>query len=118
MPVVNVQLRGGSLAHALEAAASRSYCPYTLCPSGAVLRLSDGGSVAGSSIENAAYNPSITPAIYALDRLRFRQEAVRITRIDLGELPGGKVSQAGVTRLLAEVVAPEAQVAVTHLEGS
>lgn len=39
----------------------QAYAPYTSCPSGVTIVTRDGRSFSGSSIESAAYNPSLGP---------------------------------------------------------
>jgi cytidine deaminase len=88
-------------------AASRSYSPYTGSFSGVALRLSDGAILAGSYMENAAYNPSLPPVIAAIDRLRFKGASYAdISEAALAELEGAKISQEGITRLVLQSIAP------------
>ncbi|MEW5300858.1 MAG: hypothetical protein WDW36_003757 [Sanguina aurantia] len=42
-------------------AATVAYAPYTSCPSGVTIVTRDGRQFSGSSIESAAYNPSLGP---------------------------------------------------------
>lgn len=39
----------------------QAYAPYTSCPSGVTIVTRDGQQFSGSSIESAAYNPSLGP---------------------------------------------------------
>jgi len=58
-----------TLAEAAVAAANRSYCPYTHKAAGVAFRTQDGSIHSGWSIENAAFNPTLSPlhnAIVAL----------------------------------------------------
>lgn len=52
---------GATLAEAAVAAANRSYCPYSHNAAGVALRTSDGCVHSGWSVENAAYNPTLSP---------------------------------------------------------
>jgi len=56
------------LANAALEAANRSYAPYSKCPSGVVLK-TKAGIFSGSYIENAAFNPSLSPLHSALINL-------------------------------------------------
>jgi cytidine deaminase len=95
------------IAEAALQAASRSYSPYTQSHSGVAFRLKDGTIVAGSYIENAAYNPSLPPVIAAIDRLRFSgRQYSDISEAQLVELEGAKISQEGMTRLVLHGIAP------------
>jgi len=97
-------------------AASRSYSPYTASYSGAAFRLKDGKILAGSYVENAAYNPSLPPIIAAIDRLRFSGASYAdISEAALAELEGAKISQEGVTRLILQSIAPGVQLRVVKL---
>jgi len=50
-----------SVEHVALEAANQSYCPYSGCPSGVALEMSDGSVYAGAYAENAAFNPSLQP---------------------------------------------------------
>ncbi len=49
-----------------EAAAQRAWSPYTNSHSGVALSFSSGATVAGSYLESAAFNPSLSPLLVAL----------------------------------------------------
>ena len=57
---------------ALQAAA-QSYAPYSKNLAGVALQLTDGTIAAGSYLENAAFNPTLSPLQTALVRLRLRR---------------------------------------------
>ena len=97
----------GPAAQAALRAASRSYAPYTHSHSGVAFRLKDGTIVAGSYVENAAYNPSLPPVIAAIDRLRFSGRGYSdISEAALVELEGAKIIQEESTRLVLHWIAP------------
>jgi cytidine deaminase len=52
---------GDDLVFAALKAANKSYAPYTQTPSGVAFRTSDGAIFSGAYIENAAFNPSLSP---------------------------------------------------------
>jgi cytidine deaminase len=56
------------LANAALEAANKSYAPYSKCPSGVALK-TKAGIFTGSYIENAAFNPSLSPLHSALINL-------------------------------------------------
>ncbi|MEO5923167.1 MAG: cytidine deaminase [Bryobacteraceae bacterium] len=80
---------------ALEAA-RRSYAPYTSSYSGVALLTSDGRTVTGSYIENAAFNPSLSPAHTALAGLGGSPASVK--RVVLVEVEAAKISQESFVR--------------------
>jgi len=49
--------------------ANNSYAPYSSCPSGIAIQLKNGAVVGGFYIENAAFNPSVSPMLSALVHL-------------------------------------------------
>jgi cytidine deaminase len=106
---------------AVEAAA-RSYSPYTKCPSGVALRAAGGAIVAGSYIENAAYNPSLSPLLAALNLARFRGIAwdgvneVVLVELQRAVAGSGAISQEQHCRLLAEKLLPKARLQVVRCE--
>jgi cytidine deaminase len=55
-----------SLAAAALAAANRSYCPYSHRAAGIALETADGQVHSGWSLENAAYNPTLSPLAGAI----------------------------------------------------
>jgi cytidine deaminase len=57
------------LSRAALAAAQRSYAPYSKSYAGVALRANDGTIVTGAYAENAAFNPSMSPAEVALSQL-------------------------------------------------
>lgn len=96
--------------HALEAAC-RSYAPYSHCPSGIALSTEDQSFV-GSYCENAAFNPSLSPLQSALISLyahgREPREVRRVVLVERLNQHTGQVIQAEATRLLSQILMPEA----------
>lgn len=89
---------------ALEAA-RRSYSPYSGCPAGVALRI-DGGLYAGSLLENAAYNPTLSPLQAALvDYYSQKSAPPRIEAAVLVEA-AGPVSQRWAAQSLLQTLAP------------
>jgi cytidine deaminase len=97
---------------ALEAA-QKSYAPYTSAYSGIALVTADGRTFAGSYIENAAFNPSLSPlqtAIAGLFAAATTPDAV--VRAVLVEIEGAKLSQQSATRAALSSLAPTARLQV------
>lgn len=103
------------LVEAALRAASRSYSPYTRSYSGVAIRLKDETIVAGSYVESAAYNPSLSPILSAIDRLRFNShQYTDISGAVLVELEGAKISQKEITHLLLGTIAPGTELRVVQ----
>ncbi len=90
-------------------AAFASYAPYSQSRSGIAIQTRDGKIYSGSYLENAAFNPSLSPlqtALVALvSDLRSYEE---INEVVLVEQKTGKISQEMPTRALLRQVAPSA----------
>lgn len=94
--------------------ARKSYARYTGAPSGMALASKAGRIYKGSYIENAAFNPSLSPLQIALVGLIVAGEDYSaISRAVLTELNGAKISQKGVTEALLAVVAPGVRLEVS-----
>ncbi len=98
-------------------AVGASYAPYSNCPSGVSLLTKDGKLYSGSYIENAAYNPSVSPMLSALvglvsDHVPYDE----IATVYLAEAPAGKVKQLLGTLNIMTKVAPAAQFVYIPLE--
>jgi cytidine deaminase len=92
----------------------RAHAPYSGCPSAVVLRLADGGLVAGAPIESAAFNPTIGPVQVAVVELIARGLAYAdIRSATLAIVAGGHVDVANETRALLDAIAPNAPLTVT-----
>ncbi len=68
-PLRLVKGRHPPLAEAALQAARTSLAPYSGCPSGVALAMADGRIFAGAYLENAAFNPSLSPLGAALAAL-------------------------------------------------
>lgn len=114
-PLTSVSGADDTLVKTALRAASRSYSPYTQAYSGVALRLKNRAIVAGSYVENAAYNPSLPPILAAIDRLRFSgREYSDISEAVLVELESSKISQRGITRLLLDTIAPGTELRIVN----
>lgn len=92
-------------------AANASYCPYSNAPSGVAVK-TKSEIVVGSYIENAAFNPSLSPLHSALINLT----AAGFSWQDIQEVvlvqTKAKIDQAPMTRSLLEIIAPKAKLHV------
>ena len=101
------------LIQAALAAANRSYTPYTDSPSGVAILVKTGNKIYfGSYLENAAYNPSLSPFQAALinmishgNRRNFESEIVRVALI---EKHTNSIVQREATELILSKLAPKA----------
>ena len=101
------------LAAAALDAASRAYAPHTKALSGCAVRTRSGGTHAGSYLENAAFNPSLSPLQSALVNVVFAgEDLAEITRVVLVELRGASISQRPATEAVLRVIAPKARLQV------
>lgn len=97
---------------ALDAAA-RSYAPYTKAHSGVALMSSTNSIYKGSYLENAAYNPSLSPLQAALAGLIMAgEEPVNVSAVVLVEEDKAPISQRSVTRTVLETIVPSASLRV------
>lgn len=102
------------VARALESVGRRAHAPYSSCPAAAVLRLQDGRLVAGMTIENVAFDPSVGPLTVALVMLRAGGDGYAdIASAWLACRPGGSVDDVPATRALLAAVAPDASLVTT-----
>jgi len=92
------------------AAAEHSYAPYSGALSGVAIRMKAGRIYKGAYLENAAFNPSLSPLQTALVQLILAGENYdRISRVALVELRDAKISQVSVTRAVLSTIAPEVE---------
>eukprot|EP01085_Mycamoeba_gemmipara_P003530 Mycagemm_TRINITY_DN9980_c0_g1::TRINITY_DN9980_c0_g1_i1::g.3530::m.3530 type:complete len:319 gc:universal TRINITY_DN9980_c0_g1_i1:1052-96(-) len=85
-------------------AVADSWAPFTNCRSAVVIQMKNGTLYTGSYMENAAYNPSLSPMQSALTSLALNRCAWSdISAVLLLELEG-LISQEGVTRLLLDQI--------------
>jgi cytidine deaminase len=92
------------------AAANKSYAPYSQNHSGCAVQTSNGKAYTGRYVENAAFNPSLSPlhtAIIGLTMDHFDSD-IKITRAVLVE-NATSISQRAVSELLLQTVAPGVQ---------
>ncbi len=93
------------LAEVALGAANSSYAPYSHCHAGIALQTRDGVIISGRYIENAAFNPSLSPLQSALINLNLAGFAVsEISNVILVEKADTKMSHAQATQtLLADI---------------
>jgi len=95
---------------ALEAA-SRAYAPYSKAPSGCAVTMASGRTFTGSYLENAAFNPSLSPLQSALVNVLFAgEDFAAIRRVVLVELKNAVISQRPATEAVLGAVAAGARV--------
>lgn len=102
-----------ALARAALDAASRAYAPYTKAPSGCALTTASGRIFAGSYIENAAFNPSLSPLQSALVNVVFGgEDPSSIRSAVLVEVRDAVISQRPATEAVLGALAPSAHLDV------
>jgi cytidine deaminase len=89
-------------------AANWSYAPYTNSVAGCAIQASDGRIYRGPYIENAAFNPSLSPLQTAISSMNMGglAQGTTITRAVLVEKPG-VCGQRAITELLLRSFAPD-----------
>jgi cytidine deaminase len=103
------------VARALEAAGRRSHAPYSGTPAAVVVRLQDGALVAGSVMENVAFNPSLGPVQEALVvLLASGREPADVAEGWLAVPREGGNAHEAVTRDALAAAAPGARLHVTY----
>ena len=103
--------------HGADDACTHSYAPHTGSLSSVRLSVSDEIYAVGVYIENAAYNPSLSPFLSALDRLRFQERDLgQIKEVVLFELNGAHVSHEIHTSSLISLIAPGATVKIIKID--
>lgn len=100
--------------HPLTAAATQaahnSYSPYTCCPSGIAIQTSDGTTFTGSYMENAAYNPSLSPLQAALVSLVIDHRSYdEISNVVIVEEEGAQIGQAETAEMMVRKLSPKAK---------
>jgi cytidine deaminase len=117
-PVKEVDLilpKGQSDALALAAlcAARKSYAPYTKAHSGVAIGTHTGHTYKGAYIENAAYNPSLSPLQTALVALITAGESYSaISEVVVVEMEGAPISQKSVAEAVLSAIAPAVKLRV------
>lgn len=108
-----------SLVLAALDAARKSYSPYTSSHSGIAISTSEQRMFVGSYIENAAFNPSLSPLEGALAGLfAAGRKADALVRAVLVEIAGAKISQESVTRAALSSLAPTARIEIAKAKRS
>lgn len=91
-------------------AAQKSYAPYTKAHSGIAIGTKNGRVYKGSYLENAAFNPSLSPFQTALVALILAGEnSSEISEAVLLEVEGAPISQKSVTEAALGAIAPRAK---------
>jgi cytidine deaminase len=104
-----------ALAEAALAAARSSYAPYSKSPAGVAIATRTGRIFRGSYIENAAFNPSLSPLqVTLLALIGAGATPGDITRAALVEVEHSAISQRSATRTVLSAVAPAAKLLVVH----
>jgi cytidine deaminase len=94
-------------------AARKSYAPYSKAHSGVAVGTGSGRVYKGSYIENAAFNPSLSPLQTALVALIAAGENhAAISRATLVEIEGAAISQRSVTEAALGAIAPAVKLQV------
>ena len=105
--------RGGELAMAALDMARKSYAPYSKSPSGVAVRSLSGRVYSGAYLENAAFNPSLSPLEAALVGMSFgNEDFAEIDAVALVEIERASISQESATRAVMEAVAPKSHLHV------
>lgn len=108
---------GDDLTMAALEAAERAYAPYSSAVSGVGILTKTGRVYKGSYLENAAFNPSLSPLQSALVQVILAgEDYAAITRVLLLEIKNAKVSQTSVTRAVLSTIAPTVQLETIHFE--
>jgi len=90
-----------TLANVALQAANTSYAPYSHCHAGIALKTTNGTVISGRYIENAAFNPSLSPLQSVLINLNLAgYELADIEAMILVEEIGTKMSHAQATQVL------------------
>eukprot|EP01087_Luapelamoeba_hula_P000205 TRINITY_DN10130_c0_g1_i1.p1 TRINITY_DN10130_c0_g1~~TRINITY_DN10130_c0_g1_i1.p1 ORF type:complete len:377 (-),score=44.17 TRINITY_DN10130_c0_g1_i1:23-1153(-) len=101
-------------------AAQRSYAPYSHRPSGVAIKIKDGRTFVGGYIENAAFNPSLSPLQAAITGVVASQVPFEdIVDAVLCEIPReqGKVTvqQEDITRIVLRDLTPSAHTSLLRV---
>lgn len=97
------------IAKAIDAATA-SHAPYSQSKSGVAIQTIDGKVYTGAYVENAAFNPSLSPFHVALAGLVSDLCSYdEISRVILVEQESAKISHEGSIRAMLDRIAPQAQ---------
>ena len=90
--------------------ANHSYSPYCKSYSGVAIKTKDGAIYSGFYVENAAFNPSISPLTAAIIRLLSEgREYKEIKEVILVEKGSAHVTQLSKTQELLKAISPKAK---------
>ncbi len=104
---------------AAVASAEHAYAPYSGSLSGVAIKSKRGRVYQGSYIENAAFNPSLSPLQTALvQAILGGEDYAGICEVVFAEEKGAKISQASVTAAVLSTVAPTVQLRVIEVAKS
>ncbi len=99
-------------------AAAKSYAPYTRAPSGIAMQ-TDSNIYCGSYIENAAFNPSLSPLQSALANLFAEAESPlsirRVILVETGSKSDRLPRQTDTCNLMLQAIAPQADFQVIQI---
>jgi len=96
-------------------AAKNSYAPYSKSYSGIALITKESGVFYGSYLENAAFNPSVSPVESVLSSLNLSKVPFdQIVRAVLVEIKSSKVSQKNTFQSILKRVAPNAKLEIVY----
>ena len=98
-------------------AASASYAPYSGCHAGVAVRMSTGSVYRGAYIENAAFNPSLSPLHPALIHINLSTDrTATIDRVVLVEQPDAAFSHVSACQAVLDTMSSVA-IEVNHAVG-
>lgn len=116
LELVEDQIDDLLILYALDAA-QKSYAPYTKSYAGVVIELEDRSIYSGSYIENAAFNPSLSPMQVALVAMHMEHRRPdEIARVMLAETPNAKSSALPSARELLDSIAPGVEILRIEVE--
>jgi cytidine deaminase len=97
--------------------AKHAYSPYSGATSGVGIQTKTGRVYKGSYLENAAFNPSLSPLQTALVQLILAgEDYAAITRVLLLEIKNAKISQTSVTTGVLSTIAPAVKLETIQVE--
>jgi len=106
-----------SIANGAGSVSKHSYAPHTGALSSVLVKVSEAVFAVGVYIENAAYNPSLSPFMSALDRLRYSQSDFgQIKEVLLVELSDAVLSHEAQIASLISQLAPDASFETIKLD--
>lgn len=98
-------------------AAKNAYAPYSAALSGVGIESKTGRVYKGSYLENAAFNPSLSPLQTALVQMLLAgEDYAAMTRVLLVEMKSAKISQASVAAAALSTIAPAVKLETIQVE--